>query len=131
MSKWISVKDRLPEKGAKLLLYVPKTEKGRQSGIFTGELKEVKANNGSGNFWEWFPKHWDALCKKGREMWRIDLPSESTNADMIAKLGEQRLAMWLCERLICSKCLEMQGAEKCEGVEGLEKWLRTRVGETP
>lgn len=52
MSKWISVKDRLPEKGAKLLLYVPKTEKGRQSGIFTGELKEVKANNGSGNFWD-------------------------------------------------------------------------------
>ena len=43
--------ERLWEKGAKLLLYVPKTEKGRQSGIFTGELEEVKANDGSGNFW--------------------------------------------------------------------------------
>lgn len=92
---------------------------------------ETKTTCMCAKYMRWFPKHWDALCKKGREMWRIDLPSESTNADMIAKLGEQRLAMWLCERLICSKCLEMQGAEKCEGVEGLEKWLRTRVGETP
>lgn len=48
---WISVAERLPEDGAKLLLYVPKTEKGRQFGIFTGELKSVKANDGSGNFW--------------------------------------------------------------------------------
>lgn len=48
---WIPVTERLPEKGAKLLLYVPKTEKGRQFGIFTGELKSVKDNDGSGNFW--------------------------------------------------------------------------------
>lgn len=49
--RWIPVTERMPEEDMKLLLYVPKTEKGRQSGIFTGELKEVKANNGSGNFW--------------------------------------------------------------------------------
>lgn len=50
-TRWISCSERMPEKGMQLLLYVPKTEKARQSGIFTGELKEVKANNGSGNFW--------------------------------------------------------------------------------
>lgn len=49
--RWIPVTERLPEKGAKLLLYVPKTEKSRQFGIFTGELKSVKADDGSGNFW--------------------------------------------------------------------------------
>lgn len=48
---WTPVTEGLPEKGAKLLLYVPKTEKSRQFGIFTGELKSVKADDGSGNFW--------------------------------------------------------------------------------
>lgn len=90
LPQWVSVTERMPEKGMKLLLYVPKTEKGRQSGVFTGELKEVKANNGSGNFfgiptpcsewtlwgWSYYEKpnvtHWMPLPEPPKEVNRND-----------------------------------------------------------
>lgn len=54
--RWIPVTERLPEKGAKVLLYAPKVEDCRQSGIFVGELTKVNASDGRGNFWN-VPTH--------------------------------------------------------------------------
>ena len=74
----------------KLLLYVPKTEKVRQSGIFTGELKEVKADNGGGNFFgiptpgsEWTLWGWSYYEKPNVTHWMPlpELPKEANRND--------------------------------------------------
>lgn len=54
-NEWISVEERLPETDNEnthnVLVYIPQREGCCQHGIFLGKLKEVKADDGSGNFW--------------------------------------------------------------------------------
>ena len=56
-NEWISVEERLPETDNenththKVLVYIPQREGTCQHGIFLGKLKEVKADDGSMNFW--------------------------------------------------------------------------------
>lgn len=50
--KWISVKERMPAKGEKVLLYIPEREGCKQHGMYLGEVGEVKADpKGEHNFW--------------------------------------------------------------------------------
>lgn len=58
MSKWISVKDRLPETNNKndhkydVLVYIPKREGCGQNGIYIGKINYVEADeHGARNFW--------------------------------------------------------------------------------
>lgn len=48
--EWISVNERLPEKNGKVLVFIPQRERCLQNGMYLGELKTVKADDGSGNF---------------------------------------------------------------------------------
>lgn len=48
--EWISVKDRLPDADGKVLVFIPQREGCLQNGMYLGELKPIKANDGSGNF---------------------------------------------------------------------------------
>lgn len=49
---WISVKERMPAKGEKVLLYIPEREGCKQHGMYLGEVGEVKADpKGEHNFW--------------------------------------------------------------------------------
>ena len=52
MPKWISVKERMPEKGEKVLLYIPEREGCKQHGMYLGAAGEVEADQkGEHNFW--------------------------------------------------------------------------------
>ena len=52
MPKWISVKERMPAKGEKVLLYIPEREGCKQHGMYLGEAGEVEADpKGENNFW--------------------------------------------------------------------------------
>ena len=47
--EWISVDERLPEKETNVLCFVPRADGNVQHGIYVGQLRKVKANDGSGN----------------------------------------------------------------------------------
>lgn len=50
--KWISVKERMPAKGEKVLLYIPEREGCKQHGMYLGAAGEVEADpKGEHNFW--------------------------------------------------------------------------------
>lgn len=50
--KWISVKERMPSKGEKVLLYIPEREGCKQHGMYLGAAGEVEADpKGEHNFW--------------------------------------------------------------------------------
>lgn len=50
--KWISVKERMPAKGEKVLLYIPEREGCKQHGMYVGAAGEVEADpKGELNFW--------------------------------------------------------------------------------
>lgn len=50
--KWISVKERMPAKGEKVLLYIPERERCKQHGMYLGAAGEVEADpKGEHNFW--------------------------------------------------------------------------------
>lgn len=52
MPKWISVKEKMPAKGEKVLLYIPEREGCKQHGMYLGEAGEVEADpKGEHNFW--------------------------------------------------------------------------------
>ena len=57
MPKWVSVTEQLPESNHKndhvgdVLCYVPPRDGCRQSGLYLGKIRHVKADDGSGNFW--------------------------------------------------------------------------------
>ena len=52
MPKWISVKERMPAKGEKVLLYIPEREGCKQHGMYLGEVGEVEEDpKGEHNFW--------------------------------------------------------------------------------
>lgn len=52
MPKWISVKERMPPKGEKVLLYIPEREGCKQHGMYLGEVEKVEADpKGEHNFW--------------------------------------------------------------------------------
>lgn len=49
---WISVKERMPSKGEKILLYIPEREGCKQHGMYLGEVEKVEADpKGEHNFW--------------------------------------------------------------------------------
>lgn len=51
-SSWISVKERMPSKGEKILLYIPEREGCKQHGMYLGEVEKVEADpKGEHNFW--------------------------------------------------------------------------------
>lgn len=61
---WISVKERMPSKGEKVLLYIPEREGCKQHGMYLGKVEKVEADpNGEHNFW--------GLPTPGSN-WRID-----------------------------------------------------------
>ena len=50
--KWISVKERMPSKGEKVLLYIPEREGCKQHGMYLGKVEKVEADpKGEHNFW--------------------------------------------------------------------------------
>lgn len=55
--EWISVEDRLPETDYKntfdynVLVYIPKREGCKQSGMFLGKVCKVEGDDGKRNFW--------------------------------------------------------------------------------
>lgn len=55
--EWISVEDRLPETDYKntndynVLVYIPKREGCKQSGMFLGKVCKVNGDDGKRNFW--------------------------------------------------------------------------------
>ena len=50
---WISVKERMPQKGEKVLLYIPEREGCKQHGMRIGEVGKVEGyTKGEHNFWE-------------------------------------------------------------------------------
>lgn len=50
--KWISVKERMPSKGEKVLLYITEREGCKQHGMYLGAAGEVEADpKGEHNFW--------------------------------------------------------------------------------
>ena len=52
MPEWISVKERMPSKGEKVLLYIPEREGCKQHGMYLGEAGAVEADQkGEHNFW--------------------------------------------------------------------------------
>ena len=52
MPKWISVKERMPAKGEKVLLYIPEREGCKQHGMYLGEVEKVEADpKGEHNLW--------------------------------------------------------------------------------
>ena len=52
MPKWISVKEKMPSKGEKVLLYIPEREGCKQHGMYLGEVEKVEADpNGEHNIW--------------------------------------------------------------------------------
>ena len=57
MSEWISIEERLPETDNEnrytfnVLVFIPERKGCRQHGMYLGKLRHVKANDGSGNFW--------------------------------------------------------------------------------
>lgn len=52
MLEWISVKEKMPQKGEKVLLYIPEREGCNQHGMRIGEVEEVEADpKGEHNFW--------------------------------------------------------------------------------
>lgn len=63
-SGWISVKEKMPAKGEKVLLYIPEREGCKQHGMYLGAAGEVEADpKGEHNFW--------GLPTPGSN-WRID-----------------------------------------------------------
>lgn len=63
-SSWISVKERMPAKGEKVLLYIPEREGCKQHGMYLGAAGEVEADpKGEHNLWG-LPTH--------GSNWRID-----------------------------------------------------------
>ena len=53
--KWISVKDRMPAKGEKVLLYIPERDGCKQHGMYLGKVANVEADpKGEHSFW-WLP----------------------------------------------------------------------------
>ena len=51
-SGWISVKERMPANGEKVLLYIPEREGCKQHGMYLGGVGEVEADpKGEHNFW--------------------------------------------------------------------------------
>lgn len=51
-SGWISVKERMPSKGEKVLLYIPEREGCKQHGMYLGEVEKVEADpKGEHNLW--------------------------------------------------------------------------------
>lgn len=62
---WISVDERLPEKETNVLCFIPRADGNVQHGIYVGQIRKVKANDGSGNIWgiptkecDWALKGW-------------------------------------------------------------------------
>lgn len=52
MPKWISVKERMPQKGEKVLLYIPEREGCDQHGMRIGEVGKVEGDpKGEHNLW--------------------------------------------------------------------------------
>ena len=50
--KWISVKEKMPAKGEKVLLYIPEREGCKQHGMYLGKVEKVEADpKGEHNFW--------------------------------------------------------------------------------
>lgn len=50
--KWISVKERMPSKGEKVLLYIPEREGCKQHGMYLGKVEKVEADpKGEHSFW--------------------------------------------------------------------------------
>ena len=50
--KWISVNERMPAKGEKVLLYIPEREGCKQHGMYLGEAGELEADpKGEHNLW--------------------------------------------------------------------------------
>lgn len=43
-SVWISVKERMPPKGEKVLLYIPEREECKQHGMYLGKVEKVEAD---------------------------------------------------------------------------------------
>lgn len=62
---WIPVDERLPEKETDVLCFVPRADGNVQYGIYVGQIRKVKADDGSGNIWgiptkecDWTLKGW-------------------------------------------------------------------------
>lgn len=52
MPKWISVKEKMPQKGEKVLLYIPEREGCDQYGMRIGEVGKVEGDpKGEHNLW--------------------------------------------------------------------------------
>jgi hypothetical protein len=51
-SVWISVKEKMPSKGEKVLLYIPEREGCKQHGMYLAEIEKVEADpKGEHNLW--------------------------------------------------------------------------------
>ena len=49
---WISVKEKMPQKGEKVLLYIPERDGCNQHGMYLGEVEKVEADpKGEHNLW--------------------------------------------------------------------------------